>query len=233
MSHTEPFKTRYLGFHATNNGGFIEQSCSSSTQTSKTRCNKWRRRLVIWSRKEKSTSELLWLYITTPDPELAWWIGYATGLRAFPQNITGTDDFFFFYRLVIETLDPLPKDRKCFRMVNGVLVERTINDVLPALKTNSDGLKQVLEEMLKQYKTKQSELDNWKVRLHFRKSVMLGSTDLAGFTEKEQHSGRAAVGRPLTRLYYHACDFSITTLRVLFWPLKPIRRLRESGIKKN
>lgn len=57
-------------------------------------------------------------------------------------------------------------------MVNGVLVERTINDVLPALKTNSDGLKQVLEEMLKQYKTKQSELDNWKVRLHLRNSIM-------------------------------------------------------------
>lgn len=67
-------------------------------------------------------------------------------------------------RLVIETLEPLPKDRKCFRMVNGVLVERTIEDVLPALKTNSEGLKQVLEEMLKQYKTKQSELDTWKAR---------------------------------------------------------------------
>lgn len=38
-----------------------------------------------------------------------------------------------FSRLVIETLDPLPKDRKCFRMVNGVLVERTIENVLPAL----------------------------------------------------------------------------------------------------
>ena len=66
-------------------------------------------------------------------------------------------------RLVIETLEPLPTERKCFRMVNGVLVERTIQDVLPSLKTNSDGLKQVLEEMLKQYKTKQSELDTWKV----------------------------------------------------------------------
>lgn len=119
---------------------------------------------------------------------------------------------FFFYRLVIETLDPLPKDRKCFRMVNGVLVERTINDVLPALKTNSDGLKQVLEEMLKQYKTKQSELDNWKVRLHLRKfdygnTETPGDTDLVGFTEKEQHSGRAAVDGPLIRLYYHICDF--------------------------
>ncbi|BCR84159.1 putative prefoldin subunit 2 [Aspergillus chevalieri] len=66
------------------------------------------------------------------------------------------------HRLVIETLEPLPKERKCFRMVNGVLVERTISDVLPALKTNSDGLKQVLEEMLKQYKSKQTELDEWK-----------------------------------------------------------------------
>lgn len=66
-------------------------------------------------------------------------------------------------RLVIETLDPLPADRKCFRVVNGVLVERTVKDVLPTLKTNSDGLKQVLEDMLKQYKSKQGELDNWKV----------------------------------------------------------------------
>ncbi|OJJ47706.1 hypothetical protein ASPZODRAFT_131264 [Penicilliopsis zonata CBS 506.65] len=47
-------------------------------------------------------------------------------------------------------------------MVNGVLVERTVDDVLPSLKMNSDGLKQVLDDMLKQYKSKQVELDNWK-----------------------------------------------------------------------
>ena len=70
----------------------------------------------------------------------------------------------FPIRLVIETLDPLAVDRKCFRMVNGVLVERTVADVLPTLKTNSDGLKQVLDDMLTQYKAKQGELDNWKVR---------------------------------------------------------------------
>jgi hypothetical protein len=51
-------------------------------------------------------------------------------------------------------------------MVNGVLVERTVDDVLPSLKTNADGLRQVLEEMLKQYKSKQTEMDNWKVGLH-------------------------------------------------------------------
>jgi prefoldin subunit 2 len=54
-------------------------------------------------------------------------------------------------------------------MINGVLVERTIDDVLPSLKTNADGLKQVLDELLKQYKTKQTEMDTWKVSLslHF------------------------------------------------------------------
>lgn len=71
-------------------------------------------------------------------------------------------------RLVIDTLEPLPRDRKCFRMVNGVLVERTVEDVLPSLKTNSDGLKQVLEELMKQYKAKQDELDNWKVGAFLR-----------------------------------------------------------------
>jgi prefoldin subunit 2 len=67
------------------------------------------------------------------------------------------------YSLVLETLKPLPDDRKCFRMVNGVLVERTVSDVLPALQTNADGLKKVLEDLLKQYQTKQTEMEKWKV----------------------------------------------------------------------
>ena len=67
------------------------------------------------------------------------------------------------HRLVLETLEPLPVDRKCFRMINGVLVERTVKDVVPALKTNSEGLKKVLEELMKQYRTKQTEMESWKV----------------------------------------------------------------------
>lgn len=67
-------------------------------------------------------------------------------------------------RLVLETLEPLSEDRKCFRLINGVLVERTVKDVAPALKTNQDGLKKVLDDLVKQYKTKQDDLDKWKVR---------------------------------------------------------------------
>ncbi|KAK2821089.1 hypothetical protein FQN49_007722 [Arthroderma sp. PD_2] len=72
------------------------------------------------------------------------------------------------HKLVIESLQPLPLDRKCFRMINGVLVERTVKDVIPSLKTNADGLKQVLDELMKQYKGKQDEMDNWKKKNHIQ-----------------------------------------------------------------
>lgn len=49
-------------------------------------------------------------------------------------------------------------------MINGVLVERTVKDVLPALQTNSDGLRKVLDELVKQYKRQQEDMEKWKVR---------------------------------------------------------------------
>jgi prefoldin subunit 2 len=48
-------------------------------------------------------------------------------------------------------------------MINGVLTERTVEEVVPILKTNSDGLKKALEELVKQYKTKQDDMEKWKV----------------------------------------------------------------------
>lgn len=48
---------------------------------------------------------------------------------------------FFSIRLVIETLKDVAPERKCFRMVGGVLVERTVKDVLPALVNNKEQVK--------------------------------------------------------------------------------------------
>ena len=41
-------------------------------------------------------------------------------------------------RIVLEALRDVPADRRCFRMVGGVLVERTVKDVTPALQHNTD-----------------------------------------------------------------------------------------------
>ena len=55
-----------------------------------------------------------------------------------------------FIRLVIETLKEVEKDRKCFRMIGGVLVERTVNEVLPALEQNKDQVELYLDLYMKQ-----------------------------------------------------------------------------------
>jgi hypothetical protein len=57
--------------------------------------------------------------------------------------------FFFLYyislwRLVINAIQPLNKDRKCYRLVGGVLVERTVGEVLPAVQKNRDNVTQTL-----------------------------------------------------------------------------------------
>ena len=89
---------------------------------------------------------------------------YYTALEKLVMNLTAyTQVLQPPVRLVLETLEPLSGDRKCFRLINGVLVQRTVQDVVPALKTNQEGLKKVLDDLVKQYKTKQDELDKWKV----------------------------------------------------------------------
>ena len=76
-------------------------------------------------------------------------------------------------------------------MINGVLTERTVSDVLPALQTNADGLKKVLEDLVKQYRSKQDEMEKWKVcdaTLVSPKNFGIDSR-----TEEAQYPGCAAV----------------------------------------
>jgi chaperonin cofactor prefoldin len=57
----------------------------------------------------------------------------------------------FYSSLVIKTLDEiLPKDpkRRCFRLIGGVLVEQTVEDVAPNLKTNLEGVSRLLSRFL-------------------------------------------------------------------------------------
>ncbi|KAG0651119.1 putative prefoldin subunit 2 [Hyphodiscus hymeniophilus] len=87
---------------------------------------------------------------------------FKNNLQQIAQKIGDVETEAEEHKLVLETLEPLSGDRKCFRMINGVLVERTVKDVVPALKTNSDGLRKVLEDLVKQYNGKQTEMEKWK-----------------------------------------------------------------------
>jgi len=51
------------------------------------------------------------------------------------------------HSLVIGAIEKLEPSRKCFRLVGGVLVERTVGEVLPAVRRNKDGLNDALNKL--------------------------------------------------------------------------------------
>ena len=61
------------------------------------------------------------------------------------SHISGAVIYAYVYdSLVLTTLnEALGKDpdRKCFRLIGGVLAERTVKDVVPQLQTNCDNVR--------------------------------------------------------------------------------------------
>ncbi|KAF8388067.1 hypothetical protein HHK36_026733 [Tetracentron sinense] len=76
------------------------------------------------------------------------------------------------HSLVIGTIQLLDPSRRCFRMIGGMLVERTIKEVLPAVQRNKEGLEEVisrLNEALEKKKNEIAELEA-KYKIRIRKS---------------------------------------------------------------
>ncbi|KAF8213879.1 Prefoldin [Mycena galopus ATCC 62051] len=75
------------------------------------------------------------------------------------------------HSLVLTTLNEAlaeEPDRKCFRLIGGVLVERTVKDVVPTLQSNRDNIKKVVSNLTEQYKTKEEEFDTFKREYNIR-----------------------------------------------------------------
>ena len=72
---------------------------------------------------------------------------------------------------VVKTLEPLPADRRAFRLIGGVLVEKTVGEVLPAVQQQQEQLNQLIlrltdtiTEKEKDLKKMQKEFDLQKER---------------------------------------------------------------------
>ncbi|KAI0727328.1 Prefoldin beta-like protein [Fomitopsis betulina] len=90
---------------------------------------------------------------------------YQSDLQSLASKIGELEQEAEEHSLVLSTLDEaLAKepDRKCFRLVGGVLVERTVKDVVPALQTNKEGILKVIASLAEQYKSKEEELETFK-----------------------------------------------------------------------
>ena len=45
---------------------------------------------------------------------------------------------------VLRALEPMDANRRCYRLVGDVLVEKTVGEVIPIIKQNEQGLKEVI-----------------------------------------------------------------------------------------
>lgn len=72
------------------------------------------------------------------------------------------------HKLVIDTLKEVDPKRKCFRMIGGVLVEREVSSVLPALNTNFDKMGEFVDSYTEQLKAKGIEINAYKEKHKIR-----------------------------------------------------------------
>ncbi|KAG8756097.1 hypothetical protein FRC12_010686 [Ceratobasidium sp. 428] len=114
---------------------------------------------------DQGTSTLLPLntvLISSPPEIQVRFSRFQNDLQQLAQKIGELEAEAEEHELVLTTLsDPYTNDpdRKCFRMIGGVLVERTVKDVVPSLEMNRNGLKNVLETLVKQYKSKEEDFN--------------------------------------------------------------------------
>lgn len=63
---------------------------------------------------------------------------------------------------MIETLKSVNPDRKCFRLIGGVLCERTVQDVLPQLIENKDFIENTIKKVNEDLTKKGFEINKFK-----------------------------------------------------------------------
>lgn len=89
-------------------------------------------------------------------------------MQGLVQNLTKIEMERNEHRLVEETLTPLDPDRRAFRLVGGVLVERTVREVLPTVKEHRANLDIFVGNLKEKLDSKQKEAAAWKAKYNIK-----------------------------------------------------------------
>lgn len=88
------------------------------------------------------------------------------------------------------TLQKMESGRKCFRMVGGVLCERTVGEVLPVIVMQEDRLRQLVENLNRQLVAKGLEINAYKEQHNVR---VKGVDELSEMQEPESKPSSSGV----------------------------------------
>merc|ERR1712070_326519 len=62
------------------------------------------------------------------------------------------------HEMCVKTMSKFDSSRKCWRLVGGVLVERSVGEVLPAVQENVANINELLEKLDKMHDEKEEEI---------------------------------------------------------------------------
>ncbi|PKI70175.1 probable prefoldin subunit 2 [Punica granatum] len=94
------------------------------------------------------------------------------------------------HSLVINAIQPLDPSRRCYRMIGGVLVERTVREVLPAVQRNKEGIEEVITRLNEALEKKKKELANFEAKYKIR----IRKPDGAAKDENARKEGSSSQG---------------------------------------
>merc|ERR1711959_47435 len=72
------------------------------------------------------------------------------------------------HEMVVKTLTPMDPNRKAWRMVGGVLVERTCGEVLPAVQEGLGKITEVVETLTKKYDDQEADIKAFMEKYNIR-----------------------------------------------------------------
>ncbi|DBA70866.1 TPA: hypothetical protein ACH3X2_011631 [Trebouxia sp. C0005] len=114
-------------------------------------------------------------------------------LNALSSKFNDIDNQAQEHDSVIKALTPLDSNRKCFRLIGGVLVERTVAEVLPAVKGNGEQIRMIATSLEKQTRAKEKELvefqEKYKIRMKGEGDEDAAASKKASSKDRKEGSG--------------------------------------------
>ncbi|XP_021726936.1 probable prefoldin subunit 2 [Chenopodium quinoa] len=96
------------------------------------------------------------------------------------------------HSLVMNAIQPLDPSRKCYRMIGGVLVERTIKEVLPAVQRNKEGIEEVIGRLNEALERKKKDIAEFEAKYKIR--IKKSDNDVQDSNKKEGNAQGVLVG---------------------------------------
>ena len=106
------------------------------------------------------------------------------------SKLTELDSDKTEHQLVLRAITNLPRDRKCYRSIGGVLVERTVGDVQPAVEKNVRGIEELIAKLGSDLKEREREADEFRARYNISMGESKEAEEDEEDEEDEKERGR-------------------------------------------